>query len=170
MSSPPVRYTLKRSRAGKHIDELKLPTCEIRDIKNDVEFSDLFEQLLEKRSNCIKNKLSRNLEKDKDTKVESASENLVLKNPEPKLILTENKISEYLKIFKKRKIILFLKKRVILISNKSFLKIYHLFASVGHSLAEQRFANFEEVEKWLVEWFALKEKKFFWNGIHDLLE
>ena len=47
---------------------------------------------------------------------------------------------------------------------------YHLFASMGHSLAEQRFANLEEVEKWLVEWFALKEKKFFWNGIHDLPE
>ena len=44
---------------------------------------------------------------------------------------------------------------------------YHLFASMGHSLAEQRFANFEEVEKWLPEWFALKEKKFFWNGMHD---
>ena len=28
---------------------------------------------------------------------------------------------------------------------------HHLFASMGHSLAEQRFANFEEVEKWLVE-------------------
>ena len=47
---------------------------------------------------------------------------------------------------------------------------YHLFASMGHSLAEQRFANFEEVEKWLVEWFASKEKKFFRNGIHDLPE
>ena len=31
-------------------------------------------------------------------------------------------------------------------------------------------ADFEEVEKWLVEWFTLKEKKFFWNGIHDLPE
>ena len=47
---------------------------------------------------------------------------------------------------------------------------YHLFASMGNSLAEQRFDNFEEVEKWLVEWFPLKEKKFFWNGIHDLTE
>ena len=47
---------------------------------------------------------------------------------------------------------------------------YHLFASMGHSLAEQRFANFEEVKKCLAEWFALKEKKFFWNGIHDLPE
>ena len=38
---------------------------------------------------------------------------------------------------------------------------YHLFASMGHSLAEQCFANLEEVGKWLVEWFALKEKSFF---------
>ena len=29
------------------------------------------------------------------------------------------------------------------------------------SLAEQCFANFEEVKKWLVEWFARKEKKYF---------
>ena len=94
MSLPPVRYTLKRSRAGKHIDELKLRTCEIREIKNDVEFSDLFEQLLEKRSNYMKNKLSRNLEKEKDTKIESVPENFESKNPEPELILTENKISE----------------------------------------------------------------------------
>ena len=57
MSSPPVIHTLKRSRAGKHMDELKLPTCEIREIreiKNDVEFSELFEQLSEKRSKYIK--------------------------------------------------------------------------------------------------------------------
>ena len=82
MSSTPVRYTLKRSRAGKHIDELKLPACETREIKNDVEFSNLFEQLLEKRSNYIKHKLSRNLEKDKDTKIESVPENFGSKNPE----------------------------------------------------------------------------------------
>lgn len=47
---------------------------------------------------------------------------------------------------------------------------YHLFASMGHSLAEQCFANFEEVEKWLFEFFASKEKKFFWDGIHNLPE
>ena len=96
MSSPPVRYTLKRSRAGKYIDELKLPTCEIREIKNDVEFSDLYEQLLEKRNKYIKNKLSHNLEKDKDTRIKSVPENFESKNPEPELILTENKISKYL--------------------------------------------------------------------------
>jgi [histone H3]-lysine36 N-dimethyltransferase SETMAR len=47
---------------------------------------------------------------------------------------------------------------------------FHLFASMGHSLAEQHFFNFEEVEKWLVQWFSSKEKKFFWNGIHNLPE
>ena len=75
---------------------MKLPTCVIREIKSNVEFSDLFEQLLEKRRNYIKNKLSRNLEKEKDTKIESVPENFETKNPEPELILTENKISEYL--------------------------------------------------------------------------
>ena len=75
MSSPPVKHTLKRTRAGKHIDELKLPTCEIREIKNDVEFSELFEQLLEKRSKYIKNRISRNLEKDQDPEIESVPEN-----------------------------------------------------------------------------------------------
>ena len=83
MSPPPVRYALKRSRAGKNIDDSKLPTCEIREIKNDVEFSDLFEQLIEKRSKYIKNKLSHNLEKDKDTRIEYVPENFESKTPEP---------------------------------------------------------------------------------------
>ena len=95
MSSPPVKHTLKRTRAGKHIDELKLPTCEIREIKNDTEFSELFEQLLEKRSKYIKNKISRKLEKNQDPEIESVPENWI-KNPEPELKLTENKISDYL--------------------------------------------------------------------------
>nr|CCC86608.1 transposase [Tapinoma nigerrimum] len=47
---------------------------------------------------------------------------------------------------------------------------YHLFASMGHALAEQHFADFEEVKKWLDEWFSSKEKLFFWNGIHKLSE
>ena len=96
MSSPPVKDTLKRSRAGKHIDELRLPTCEIREIKNDVEFSELFEQLLEERSKYIKNKTSRYLEKNQDPEIESVPEDFESKNPEPELILTENKICECL--------------------------------------------------------------------------
>ncbi|KAL6258324.1 hypothetical protein P5V15_010271 [Pogonomyrmex californicus] len=47
---------------------------------------------------------------------------------------------------------------------------YHLFATMGHALAEQHFSNFEEVGKWLDEWFAAKDKQFFWHGIHKLPE
>ena len=47
---------------------------------------------------------------------------------------------------------------------------YYLFASMGHALAEQHFSNFEEVGKWLDEWFAAKDKQFFWHGIHTLPE
>ncbi|EFN81226.1 Histone-lysine N-methyltransferase SETMAR, partial [Harpegnathos saltator] len=47
---------------------------------------------------------------------------------------------------------------------------YHLFALMGHALAEQYFADFEEVKKWLDEWFSSKEKQFFWNGIYKLPE
>jgi histone-lysine N-methyltransferase SETMAR len=47
---------------------------------------------------------------------------------------------------------------------------YHLFASLGHALGEQRFANFEEAKKWLDSWFASKPKKFFEEGIRKLPE
>ena len=33
---------------------------------------------------------------------------------------------------------------------------YHLFASMGPALAEQRFGSYEDVKKWLDEWFAEK--------------
>ncbi|KAL6253754.1 hypothetical protein P5V15_015558 [Pogonomyrmex californicus] len=39
---------------------------------------------------------------------------------------------------------------------------YHLFASMGHALAEQHFSNFEEVGKWLDEWFAAKAVFLAW--------
>lgn len=45
---------------------------------------------------------------------------------------------------------------------------YQLFALMGYALAEQHFANFEEVSKWLDEWFCSKDKQFFWDGIHKL--
>jgi len=38
---------------------------------------------------------------------------------------------------------------------------YHLFASTGHALAEQRFGSYEDVKKWLDEWFAAKGEDFF---------
>ena len=65
------KHTFKRPRAGRNIDEFKLPSCEIREIKNDKEFSDLFEQLLEKRSKFITNKLSQKLTEIKNIKTDS---------------------------------------------------------------------------------------------------
>ena len=56
MCSTSFRHTLKRSRPGKNIEELKLPSLEMKEIKNDVEFSNLFEKFLGKRRKYIKNK------------------------------------------------------------------------------------------------------------------
>ena len=47
------------------------------------------------------------------------------------------------------------------------LSDYHLFASMGHAL-EHRFGLYEDVKKWLDEWFAAKEEN--WRGIHKLPE
>ena len=47
---------------------------------------------------------------------------------------------------------------------------YHLFASMGHALAEQLFGSYEDVKKWLDEWFAAKGEDFYWRGIHKLSE
>ena len=47
---------------------------------------------------------------------------------------------------------------------------YHLFASMGHALAEQRFGSYEDVKKWLDEWFAAKGEDFYWRGIHKFSE
>ena len=45
---------------------------------------------------------------------------------------------------------------------------YYLFASMGHVLSDQHFTSYENVRKWLDNWFALKERQFFWRGIHQL--
>ena len=47
---------------------------------------------------------------------------------------------------------------------------YHLFSSMGHALAEQRFDSYENVKKWLDDWFDSKNEQFFWRGIHKLPE
>ena len=74
------KHTFKRPRAGRNIDEFKLPTCETREIKNDIEFSDLFEQLLEKRSKFITNKLCKKLSEIENTKTETLEKVLEPKN------------------------------------------------------------------------------------------
>ena len=45
---------------------------------------------------------------------------------------------------------------------------YHLFASLGHALAAQRFTSYENVREWLDNWFDLKDEQFNWRGIHHL--
>ena len=42
---------------------------------------------------------------------------------------------------------------------------YHLFASMSHELAEQRFGSYEDVKKWLDEWFlANREGLLVWHS------
>jgi len=38
---------------------------------------------------------------------------------------------------------------------------YHLFASMGHALAQQRFTSYEDVRKWLDDCLAQKSNNFF---------
>ena len=47
---------------------------------------------------------------------------------------------------------------------------YHLFASMGHALAEQRFSSNEGVKKSFDEWFVAKGEDFYWRDIHKLPE
>ena len=47
---------------------------------------------------------------------------------------------------------------------------YHLFQSMAHTLSEQHFKMYEEVENWVSEWFASKQGKFYWDGIYKLPE
>jgi [histone H3]-lysine36 N-dimethyltransferase SETMAR len=47
---------------------------------------------------------------------------------------------------------------------------YHLFTSMGHALADERFTDYKNVEEWLDEWFSSKEENFFWRAIHKLPE
>ena len=50
------------------------------------------------------------------------------------------------------------------------LSDYHLFASLGHALAEERFTLYENVREWLDNWFDLKDEQFYWRGIHHFPE
>lgn len=45
---------------------------------------------------------------------------------------------------------------------------YHLFASMGHALAQQHFDSYENVKIWVDEWFAGKGVEFYKRGIHKL--
>ena len=56
------------------------------------------------------------------------------------------------------------------LTHQTWLSDYHLFASMNHALAEQRFGSDEDVKKWLDKWFAAKGEDFYWRGIHKLPE
>ena len=43
----------------------------------------------------------------------------------------------------------------------SALSHYHLFASMDHTLAEQRFGSYEDVKKWFDKWFTEKGADFY---------
>lgn len=47
---------------------------------------------------------------------------------------------------------------------------YHLFLVIGYAFAMRHFVSYENVKKWLDDWFALKNKYFFWEDIHKLPE
>ena len=40
---------------------------------------------------------------------------------------------------------------------------YYLFASMGHALSDQHFTSYENVRKWFDDWFASKERQFFFG-------
>ena len=41
---------------------------------------------------------------------------------------------------------------------------------MGHALAERHFDSYEDIRKWLDEWFASKDEEFCGHGIHKLPE
>lgn len=47
---------------------------------------------------------------------------------------------------------------------------YHLFRSMAHGLAEQRFHSYEDAKKWVDSWIASKDVSFFRRGIQMLPE
>ena len=40
---------------------------------------------------------------------------------------------------------------------------YYFFAPMGHALSNQYFTSYENVRKWLDDWFASKERQFFFG-------
>lgn len=46
----------------------------------------------------------------------------------------------------------------------------HLFRSMTHDLAEQRFFSYDDTKKWVDDWIASKEQSFFQRGIRMLPE
>ena len=47
---------------------------------------------------------------------------------------------------------------------------YYLFRSMAHDLADKQFRSYEDIEKWLDSWIALKDEQIYSNGIRGLRE
>lgn len=47
---------------------------------------------------------------------------------------------------------------------------YHLFRSMQHGLAAQKFSSVDDIKKWLDSWIASKDEQFFRHGIRMLPE
>ena len=47
---------------------------------------------------------------------------------------------------------------------------YHLFRSMAHSLADQKFQSYEEIKNWIDTWITSKDEEFFCRGIRSLHE
>ena len=92
MPLPSRKHTLKRPR----VRNFKSKDIEIREIDNDIEFSEFFEQLLEKREKFISNKCSNKYGKRKieDTPTESKPGSSQLRNSEAES--TSNKTTQNL--------------------------------------------------------------------------
>jgi len=50
------------------------------------------------------------------------------------------------------------------------LSDYWLFRRMQHDLSSHRFTSFAEIENWLQNWIASKDKSFFRDGIRKLSE
>ena len=81
MPLPSWKHTFKRPRARN----FKSKDIEIREINNDIEFSEFFEKLLEKTEKFISNKCSHKYGKRKigETSIESKPGSSRLRNSEP---------------------------------------------------------------------------------------
>ena len=88
MPLPLRKHTLKRPRARKFKLKTITKDIEIREIKNDIEFSEFFEQLLEETEKCILNRLSHRYGKRKieETSTESKPRRSQLRISEPESI------------------------------------------------------------------------------------
>ena len=90
------KHNFKRLRARNFKSKAMTKDIEIREINNDIEFSEFFEQLLEKTEKFISNKRSQNYGKRKieETSTESKLESSQLRNFEP--VSTNNKTTQNL--------------------------------------------------------------------------